>query len=511
MRKRNLKFSARAKLTQKLNSSSRVDDLIVSAQRKIRECPETAYHLFNEALSIAVALRDEMRIAECLRGKCKASFYLADYKTALQMAQEAEKKFANLEKVSKVAELNSDMGSIYFRVGNYEHALTKYLTTLKLADSIGDLKMVGVALNHLAVVYAETGDLNNALLYQEKSLRVKQSLNDREGESASLNNLAGILICLGKYKKAAQTLSQSFKLLQTVGDKNAEATICNLLGVCFEKQGKHEMALARYKRSLELFESLNDRSGIAVAALNYGTLARKKGEYETASAHLHLALQNAEQCASKQYQYESHIGLSELYEATGDLKKAIFHFKSYHALYDEVKGAEALQKVKRLQVLLETQRLEKEKEIYRLQSERLEMEIRHKNRELELLSLKLIERVERIDELKRLMKKKADGYDEELKNAMKKIDVEQDWKTFESQFSAVHHQFIESLSATFPKLTPTELRLCALLKMQLSTKDIARLLHTTLRNVENHRFRIRKKLRLNPADNLSAFLTAFKP
>jgi AraC family chitin signaling transcriptional activator len=97
-----------------------------------------------------------------------------------------------------------------------------------------------------------------------------------------------------------------------------------------------------------------------------------------------------------------------------------------------------------------------------------------------------------------------------LNDMIRTIEVnlhsDDDWKTFEEQFGLVHSSFLQTLSIRCPDLTPSELRVSAMLKMNLASKEIARLLHISLRAVETYRYRVRAKLGLDTKVNLSTYL-----
>ncbi len=85
------------------------------------------------------------------------------------------------------------------------------------------------------------------------------------------------------------------------------------------------------------------------------------------------------------------------------------------------------------------------------------------------------------------------------------LDENEDWKMFLIKFEQKHHTFFKHLKAEHPALTHNDLRLCACLKLNLETKDIASLMNLSVRGVENNRYRLRKKLRLSPAQNLNEY------
>lgn len=85
------------------------------------------------------------------------------------------------------------------------------------------------------------------------------------------------------------------------------------------------------------------------------------------------------------------------------------------------------------------------------------------------------------------------------------LDAEADWQTFLIQFEQTHRNFFKILKETYPQLTSGDLRLCACLKLNMDTKNIASLMNLSVRAVENNRYRLRKKLNLQPAQNLNEF------
>ena len=100
-----------------------------------------------------------------------------------------------------------------------------------------------------------------------------------------------------------------------------------------------------------------------------------------------------------------------------------------------------------------------------------------------------------------------------LERIVKEIDttlrLQEDWDQFEYHFDKVHRDFLTRLRADYPVLSPNEQKICAFLRLNLNTKDIANLLHISLRGVEVARYRLRKKLDLEAGQNLSKFILKY--
>ena len=92
------------------------------------------------------------------------------------------------------------------------------------------------------------------------------------------------------------------------------------------------------------------------------------------------------------------------------------------------------------------------------------------------------------------------------KKISEKIDESADWDQFQIQFSLAYPDFIEKLTAQYSDLRSGDIKLCCYLKMNMNTKDIAQITGLSVRAIENKRYRLRKKLNLKTDISLEAFL-----
>jgi ligand-binding sensor domain-containing protein/DNA-binding CsgD family transcriptional regulator len=160
-----------------------------------------------------------------------------------------------------------------------------------------------------------------------------------------------------------------------------------------------------------------------------------------------------------------------------------------------------------------------EKEIIHLRNESLMNAMKFKNEELANATLHLIQKNKTLtylkDDLSKLLKTIPNNSNEKqsVSNLLKKINKdlhnEKNWELFNSYFDEVHQDFISRLKAKYENLTPKELRLCAYLRMNISTKEIAPLMNISFRGVEISRYRLRKKLKLNHDTNLTDYIMSF--
>ena len=153
----------------------------------------------------------------------------------------------------------------------------------------------------------------------------------------------------------------------------------------------------------------------------------------------------------------------------------------------------------------------KEKELIRLRNEKLNAEISYKSKELANSTMSIIKKNEFLLELKHIIIQQKEQLgsrypDKYHQHILSKIDdnisSNDDWNLFETNFERAHEQFLKKMKNDFPDLTAKDLRLCAYLRMNLSSKEIAPLLGISVRGVENHRYRLRKKMGMEHDDNL---------
>jgi len=156
-----------------------------------------------------------------------------------------------------------------------------------------------------------------------------------------------------------------------------------------------------------------------------------------------------------------------------------------------------------------------EQEIERLKSEKFLIEMRHKDMELANSTMYLVQKNKFLNKIKNeiqdlIGKLTTESNKYALRQLVQRIDRDikskQHWKVFDQYFDEVHEDFIARLKEKNPDLTPKELRLCAYLKMNISTKEIAPLMNISVRGVEISRYRLRKKLNLDKGTNLTEYI-----
>jgi ligand-binding sensor domain-containing protein/DNA-binding CsgD family transcriptional regulator len=156
-----------------------------------------------------------------------------------------------------------------------------------------------------------------------------------------------------------------------------------------------------------------------------------------------------------------------------------------------------------------------EKEIMAMKNEKLRQDMIQRDKELANQAINIVRKNEFLlkikEELVNLNKTaQAEPAGEKIMSLISRINKEvghdKQREVFEKAFDEVHESFMNRLKSKYPVLTPTELRLCAFLKMNIPTKEIAPLMNISVRGVEICRYRVRKKLGINRATSLTSLL-----
>ncbi len=187
-------------------------------------------------------------------------------------------------------------------------------------------------------------------------------------------------------------------------------------------------------------------------------------------------------------------------------------YKKLHAL--EARRIEALARQQRD---YQRKSLEAEQKMNQLKMEKMQAEIDYKSKELAASALhlanhndtvlRIINRVKAIEVIKDNQVKQQLGT--VVQSLKELISEEGNWEQFELHFNEIHNNFIQRLKSNYPDLTARDIRLCAYLRMNLASKEIAPLMGISYRGVEALRYRIRKKLHLATQHNLTEFILGY--
>ena len=175
-----------------------------------------------------------------------------------------------------------------------------------------------------------------------------------------------------------------------------------------------------------------------------------------------------------------------------------------HNIYKHYYKRQKQSLLKKKQREFERSQLENEREIMKLRNDKLRNDIENKNRELAVSTMSIIKKNEFLNTVKNELAevKNNDYVKPVIKIIDKNLNNTSNWKLFQEAFNNADKDFLIKVKDRHPSLTPNDLRLCAYLRLNLSSKEIAPLLNISHKSVEIKRYRLRKKMGLTKKDNL---------
>jgi tetratricopeptide (TPR) repeat protein len=465
---------------------------------------------------------------------------LNDNEKALQYYQQAISIMENSPKpdIVSLASTISSMGLLFRNHNDLTSATEMFTRSLKLYEEIADSMNIAGTLTNLGTVYSRKQAYDSAALYNLKALGIFERLKNARGLVVSYNNLAGVAQSRKEYSKAMDFLNKAYSINKERGF--FENQISTLIGMGEAKiaQGEFGKAEAYFlegfeiaktknrSRVIEIYKGLSDSNrglGNLKESLDYYDkfLLLKDSIYSQENAALISNLRISNELERK----NASITLLEKDNKIARLSRNII-----------VIASTAILLLLGVLIYILNQKLRKDRKFMEQQSQlheanqkiaqaeldhrkireaELYQELEFRNRALTTYTLNLVQKNGMLDEVRGIIQgviKEPVQKEAELKKLIRLIDysftLDKDWDGFKTYFEQVHPDFFKKLKTTFPLLSATELRLCALIRLALSIKESATVLSISPDSVKVSRHRLRKKLGLTTDDNLTEFIMA---
>jgi len=476
---------------------------------------------------------------------------------ALQYAKDALQ--LSKQTGSEVLEARSHIkiGSNLILIGNYDEALKNFLASLKIAQSIKLEHEEFVSLSNLGVIQDRIDKFDNALRYYFEALNIYNKAIEKGKPIKEIKNIQGLYNNIGNIyasKNDLGTAEEYYLKGLAIAEQKLDyvniGTICNNLGKLEDQKRNHDIAYGYLVKSLEARRKINDKSGIAKSyyslANHYVEIQQPNEALDYAKKSFVLGSEMKEPLTRK----ISSMFLYQIYKKLGNWQEALEYHEIFQRVSDSLINDTKIQELTRLQMQYDYEKIEKDKEIKRqkskmtyiillstvtvfsvilallfflsqsrtkrieLEKEKLEKDMLIKNKELTTNVLYLLQKNELINSITaRLLKLKANLKEENIAPVQKiivdlqSITEKEVWEEFEYRFQSVHEEFYQNLKKKFPDLTPSEIKLAAFLRLNMTTKEIASITNQSVNSLETARYRLRKKLNItNQEVNLVNFL-----
>ena len=447
-----------------------------------------------------------------------------------------------------------NLASLHTEKGNYNLALDNALLALEFYEKNGEALFIADGLNSLGVIEGQLENHEKSIEYLQKSYETYLKYEDQLFASLALNNIGLALVQLGRAEEAINYYLKAIDIAEENSFKKWQGNFLTNLGTALFELGDLDEALDRLNTSVEVLKETNHPSEIRTSYLNLGRVYNATKNPDKAIFYLDKSIELSDSLNSFNSASKAYLVRSESYSQLGRYELALNDYKKYSSLSDSIFNKTKSQQIEELRIIQEKENNEKEialkkKEIIlleekarantlqrtllavglifviiffglgifglkqkvkrnKLEKEKLDAELEFKKKELTTHALNLARKNEVLENLKakaqelKQEQKGSLGYNELIRTINFDLRDDNNWENFASYFEQVHKDFNRNLKKKCPELTPNELRFMALLKMNLSSKEIANILNVTPDGVKKARYRLRKKLNIQTEDSL---------
>jgi tetratricopeptide (TPR) repeat protein len=507
---------------------------------------QQAYTLAETLDSEIWKVRSKIRIGACY-------INMNDYSTALKFMDEAKTLAEEMKIKRELAMALGNLAIIYGAMGDYGLSSKYDFQSLALFEEVNDKNQIGVTFGNIGSDFLIQGNYEKALEYLFKSLLIAQEINDKPGIAAQYNNIAGVYLESFKdYKKALHYYYQAITVNRNLRNNFQVATNSLNIGLAHFNLNQNDSALYYYLNALDIFPTLSSPLSLAGCQILLGDYYCRVNNINKGLGFALLALEIGQSQNSVETIRNAAAVLHKLYLKKDDFRNAykytIIEVQAKDTLYyqqnkkellklefqynnDKIEKVRLIKQQKKnyligfvmfglvsgivIVVLINSRQRIKVKNTL-LEKLTVEKELNFKKEELSINLMALMKKNELLSYIsEKLIQIENHNINSETKDAINKISHElrhstddKIWKEFSIRFQEVHNEFYKALLQKFPSLSQNELKLCAYLRLNMSTKEIAELTGQRVLTIEHARYKLRKKLGISNSEvNLVNLLT----
>lgn len=461
-----------------------------------------------------------------------------------------EKKIDSLELEFKILK-----GYIFFNWGSYSRAIVEFSNLKKRSFELNDTNKIITSYHGLSRIHHELGQLDEAFKDIKEGLKLSKLVGNKMAEG-ELNNVKGMVYHSRKeYYKSIEAYKVYLSISKERDDTITMTYALINIGECFIILEKYDSSLYYFDLAAKMNRYKKDPQATSAIFGNKAKILSKQGRYHESNQLLKYSMPISREQNFTKFLKNDYITLVDNFKGMGDYANAmkyqeeLLHFTDSMASADHVKQMDYMaanfeyekqlseakiveQKLKIrtllmviflsigvftvISLILLNSRYKLRTKLYQQEKKQLTLTIDEKNRELISKVIETNNKNNIYDELSQVVgliksEMRDDDKVERLNLLMRKIKTNDtlnlNWESFKSQFEQVHPEFFKKLHDMNLSFTTTELRMCAYIKMNLSTKEIAYLMNVGERAVQTSRYRLKKKFNLDKSVDLVSFIS----
>lgn len=526
--------------------------LIISKEEELRD-PEKALKYAKQARQIAqTAEYDSAEVRALIQmgiNLCRMN----SLREAISVGELVVEKATQNNMLLEIADGRGIMAVAYAQVGDFDNSSRLYFENLKLYEKLHEKRLLGSTMGNIGADFIDQHSYGKALEYTNKALRIGLETNNMTLVTDQYNNLAAIYqVGFRDIVRAMQNYFKALEVAKEIEDFQQQGGIMLNIGRIYMKQNNIDSAYYYLDQSFSVFKRLNNPVLMADSYTALGSYYFQRGDYKEGKKFAMSSLKIGQDYGILQTIFESTDLLHKICIFENDTSGAY----RYHLILTNAKDSlNMLQNQKELfklefqynqEKIAKEQKLRQQKNYVilgfiilgllsgllifmlfnsrqkikiknaNLEKDKAESDLKFKSKELSINLLALLKKNDLITEVSQKLAEIENAPSRtDLKEAVIRLnhEIKQSsddrlWQEFSVRFKETNSEFYDKLLKNYPDLWPSELKLCAYLRLNLSTKEISDLTRQRTEAIEKARYRLRKKFGLtNSESNLVTFLT----
>jgi len=499
--------------------------------------------------------------------KIGAVYYRSDSLIqAITYKKKAAEIYKNNNSWEKYSQTLETIGLLYSFINDFKQSLKYFLDAIKILDEqkMKDSHYYSLIQN-IGITYVEAEENIKGIPYLTNSLKFfeRDTLASKEYLVVNYTDLGVAYKNIDQVDSAFYYYHKALAVAKKDSVSKQIGGILVNLGDLYEKLNVYNKSKAFYTEALKYFSNQHDERGYWHTVYGLAVVEKDLKNTTIAEDSLLKAIKYFLKSNDLGYLKDSYKSLSDIYEGKNDITKAFAYYKLCSEVKDSIAASDQKNRMTELQMQYELQKteiansneltlLQKEDQlkiykvyvvigllliillavtfyVFRLRSHKklaesrldnvkleqqhLEMNLNFKQKEMENLALYIMQKNEFLEQIKNdlgILKKTSDPESlTKIKTISLKITQSlrknKDLEKLQDRIDQVHSDFLENLSKKYPDLTEKEKRLCALLKLNFSSKEISSLNNISENAVMMARYRLRKKMNVSSDENLVEF------
>ncbi len=316
-------------------------------------------------------LGDSTGMAAVYNTRGTVFWYLTDFEKAAHFYRKSYQIYLDLDQEARAAVLINNIALALSSMSNFRDALDYYFEALALHEKHNNQEGQGLTLSNIGIVYFNLGNLDKALEYYHKSLKIRQLNKDAFGIASCEANIGNALNMQEKYEEALPHFYQALEIFIDKKDRANEAMVYAQIGNVLLSLGQTKDALGYLNKALAINEKLGAKESVAYVQLDIAESEFRQGKMEGVLPKLKACRDIFVECGNRHQLSHVYELMSEYFEKTGNIDKALRYFRNASHISDSLKSIEADERIAASE--LRYQKAQDESRINRLMQEK-EME-----------------------------------------------------------------------------------------------------------------------------------------